>query len=320
MSQSQTGISRRRILAAGGGLAIAAMVDGVGVAAASVPSSPRFDLTQASHDLFRDKPLARPTVMQSFTFDNANQRLFVAQLADDAPAAAGNLCVTQLNFSGDPVGQMSLTGFGHGVSIGAEPVGSDSYLWTEVDAVDGWGTRLARFPFVDGATVDHTSGSLQKHQPITGADRFTCAVDPVNERLIVRYRTSDKQFRFAAYDIADVRADIYSRRLADVAQPAGLGNFQGYTAFGEYLYLLDGDPYDPDTNPPPGNTFVNSVSLNGGPLTREPTNAGGSLVYREPEGMAVYRTVAGEPRLFLGFASENPGDRRCNIFYKNVLV
>jgi hypothetical protein len=137
MSQPRTGISRRRILAAGGGLAVAAMVDGAGVAAASVPSSPRFDLTQASHDLFRDKPLARPTVMQSFTFDNVNRRLFVAQLADDADA--GNLCVTQLDFSGNQVGQMSLTGFGHGVSIGVEAAGSDSYLWTEVDAVDGWG-------------------------------------------------------------------------------------------------------------------------------------------------------------------------------------
>ncbi len=281
----------------------------------AVPSSPRFDLTQASHDLFRHKPLSLPTVMQSFTFDNANQRLFVAQLSD----GDSNLCVTQLSFSGERVGQMSLTGFGHGVSIGVEPVGSDSYLWTEVDAVDGWGTRLARFRFVDGAEIDHTSGSLQKHQPIAGVDRFTCAVDPVNQRLIMRYRTIDKQFRFAVYDIADVRAGIYSRRLADIAQPAGLGNFQGYTAYGEYLYLLDGDYYDAD-NPPPGNTFVNSVSLNGGPLTREPTNAGGSLVYREPEGMAVYRTEAGEPRLFLGFASGEEGDRRCNIFYKNVLV
>jgi hypothetical protein len=65
---------------------------------------------------------------------------------------------------------------------------------------------------------------------------------------------------------------------------------------------------------------VNCVSLNGGPLTRVPTNAGGSLVFREPEGMAVYRTVAGEPRLFLGFASGEEGDRRCDAFYKNVLV
>jgi hypothetical protein len=66
---------------------------------------------------------------------------------------------------------------------------------------------------------------------------------------------------------------------------------------------------------------VSSVDLNGGgSFVRVRTNAGGSLDYREPEGMAVYRTVAGETRLFLGFASGASGARKANIFYKNVLV
>jgi hypothetical protein len=121
------------------------------------------------------------------------------------------------------------------------------------------------------------------------------------------------------YDIADVRNGVYDRRLADIAQPTGLGTFQGYTAYGEHLYLLDGNAYS-DGNPDPGNTHVSSVSFNGGPLTRVITKAGRSLTYREPEGMAVYRTDAGETRLCLGFASGGPGARRANIFYKNVLV
>jgi hypothetical protein len=65
---------------------------------------------------------------------------------------------------------------------------------------------------------------------------------------------------------------------------------------------------------------VSSVRLNGGAFTRVPTNAGGSLTYREPEGMAVYQTVAGDVRLFLGFASGASGARRADIFYKNALV
>jgi hypothetical protein len=35
---------------------------------------------------------------------------------------------------------------------------------------------------------------------------------------------------------------------------------------------------------------------------------------------AVYRTTAGETRLFLGFASGDSGDRRANLFYKNALT
>jgi hypothetical protein len=318
-----TGISRRRMLAAGGGIA-AAVAGGTLLtgrpAAASVPPSQRFDLTQPSFDLFRKKALFQQTVMQSFTFDNVNRRLFVAQLKNGAAAADnGDLCITQLDFAGNQLGHMFLTGFGHGVSIGVEPAGSTSFLWTEVDSVDTRGTKLARFPFANGQTLDHTSGTLQKHAPVPGADTVTCATDPINNRLVMRYRLNGA-FRFAAYDIADIRAGAYDRVLADIAQPSGLGTFQGYAVYGQYVYMLDGDPYS-DSNPPPGNAHVSSVDLNGGgSFTRVQTNAGGSLDYREPEGMAVYRTVAGETRLFLGFASGGTGARLANMFYKNVLV
>lgn len=56
---------------------------------------------------------------------------------------------------------------------------------------------------------------------------------------------------------------------------------------------------------------------------RSLTKAGESLVYREPEGMAVYRTADGETRLFFGFGSRSSLDninRYANIFSKNVLV
>lgn len=72
--------------------------------------------------------------------------------------------------------------------------------------------------------------------------------------------------------------------------------------------MLDGNAYSA-MNPSPGNAHVSSVDLNtGGSLTRVQTNAGGTLIFREPEGMAVYRTTAGETRLLLGFASGVTGD------------
>jgi hypothetical protein len=334
----RAGISRRRLFAVGGGAAATAVggallagragpgrpVTARGVAGQSstalVPTSPRFDLTQPSYDLFRKRSLVQGTVMQSFTFDIVNRRLFVAQLRSGAASAAnGNLCVMQLDFAGNRLGHMFLNGFGHGVSIGVEPVGATSFLWTEVDSVNSRGTRLARFPFRSGQTLDRTSSVLRKHRPIPGADTVTCATDPVNERLVMRYRLNGA-FRYAAYALADIRAGAYDRKLADIAQPAGLGTFQGYAVFGRYVYMLDGDSYS-SSNPRPGNAHVSSVDLNGGgSFVRVPTNAGGSLDYREPEGMAVYRTAAGQTRLFLGFASGSTGARKANIFYKNVLV
>ncbi|MGH3392968.1 MAG: teichoic acid biosynthesis protein C, partial [Actinomadura sp.] len=291
---------------------------------------------QPSHDLFRHQPLFHQTVMQSFTFDNVNRRLFVAQLRNGGSSDAnGDLCITQLEFDGSRRGHMHLNGFGHGVSIGVEPAGSASVLWTEAGPVthvgetnSARGTQLGRVLFTDGLELHWNDPRVQKHKPIPDADMITCATDPINNRLVMRHhRKGDPgdEFRFAAYRITDLNDRRYDRKLADIAQtrpqrpPAPSPTFQGFAVYGQYVYMLDGDSYD--KVPEPGNAFVSSIDLNGsGSFDRVPTNAGGSLDHREPEGMAVYRTVDDETRLFLGFASGEPDDRRANIFYKNVLV
>lgn len=324
MHEHAAKLSRRGLFQAGGSAA-AAVVLGVGfapLAAAAVPTSKRFDLSAPSYDLFRHKTLRDETVQQSFTFDNANRRLFVVQRKNGSAAAAGDLAVTQLDFAGNQVGYMYLTGFGHGVSIGVEPVGTASYLWTEVDAnSNGYGRRLARFPFAHGTTLANSSGALQKFTPVANATEHTCAVDPVNGRLVVRYHL-DGAKRFAVHELDRASAGDFSAALADFAQPP-LGDpapvFQGYTAYGQYLYLLDGESYDAS---PTLNSRLTAVDLDTGAIKQGPviTRAGESLTFREPEGMAVYQTAAGEPRLFLGFASGESGDRRSNLFYKNTLI
>lgn len=289
---------------------------------AAVPNSPRFDLTKPSYDLFRSKPLYDDTVQQGFAFDNKNRRLFVSQRRNGASAESGDLCITQLDFSGKTLGHMYLKGFGHGVSFGAQGSGSATYLWTEVDAnANGYGKRLARFKFVNGATVTKSSSSLQKFTPVKAGTEHTCAVDTVNNRLVVRYNTSGGK-RIAVFDLAKATKGDFSAPLVDFKQPLPKTkgkNFQGYTAYGKYLYLLWGDSYDASKEL---NSQVASVDMNTGKVVQGPviTRAGSTLSFREPEGMAIYQTAAGEVRLFLGFASGKAGDRRSNLFYKNALV
>ncbi|MEV5610275.1 teichoic acid biosynthesis protein C [Streptomyces sp. NPDC052225] len=323
---SPSPLTRRGLLKAGGGLGLAALGLGLGApsASASVPSSQRFDLTQPSYDLFRSKTLHDSTVQQGFAFDNVNRRLFVAQRTDGSSETGGDLCITQLDFAGNYVGYMHLQGFGHGVSFGAQGLGSDTYLWTEVDAnSNGYGTRLARFKFTDGQTLGSTSSLLTKYAPISTANEYTCAIDPVTNRLIVRYNISGDGKHIAAYDLAKASLGDFSGRLVDFKQPA-LGTrsatFQGYTAYGQYLYVMTGDSYDVTGGVV--NSEVLSINMNTGAVAEAPviTNAGSTLSFREPEGLAIYKTVDGEVRLFLGFASGDAGDRRSNLFYKNVLV
>ncbi|GAA3731158.1 hypothetical protein GCM10022225_11230 [Plantactinospora mayteni] len=138
-------VSRRNLLAAGGGAALGALTAGATatasptstaattptstaaaapIAVAALPTSRRFDLTDGSDPLFREKALRNGTVLQSIAFDNVNRRIYTAQvlqggvqLAEPASVsganrnAAGDLCVTQLDFAGNQLGQMYLLGF-----------------------------------------------------------------------------------------------------------------------------------------------------------------------------------------------------------------
>jgi hypothetical protein len=309
------------VLVLGGSPAGAAADPAVGTA--DLPASKRFDLTAPSYDLFRHKRLKDGTVMQSFGFDMANKRLFTVQLKNGSSADEnGDLVVNRLDFAGNIKGHMYLKGFGHGVAIGVEPSGSASYLWVEVDPTgeSARGTRLARFRFVDGATLANTSSALTKYRPISGISNVSATIDPVNNRLAMRYHKGG--WRIAVYRLSDVKARRYGSRLADIAQPSQGGEtFQGYALYGRYLYTYYGNPYGGD-NPAPGNARLSTVDLNTGKRVAGPTltKAGGTLTYREPEGLAIYRTASGQVRLFLGIASGRSGDRRANLFYNNALV
>ncbi|MFA1549592.1 phage baseplate protein [Actinomadura chokoriensis] len=299
--------------------------------AASLPTSQRFDLTKPSYDLFRGKSLQDGTVMQSFAFDQVNKRLFTAQVSSGSGSdARGDLTITQLDFKGNKLGYMRLKGYGHGVSIGVEPSGTASYLWTETNAVQftdangntsSRGKNLARFKFVNGTTLTNSSSALTKYTPVSGQGSVTASIDPINNRLAMRYQKSG-QWRIAVWKLSDLKARNYSAKLADIAQPATVSgiSFQGYALYGSYVYLYHGSAYSA-SNPKPGNTYLSAVDLNTGKLVGKPflTGAGSTLSYREAEGLAIYK-AGSQVRLFLGFASGSSGARKANLFYKNALV
>ncbi|MEU4520343.1 teichoic acid biosynthesis protein C [Amycolatopsis sp. NPDC024027] len=316
-------LSRRSLFRAGAATAVAlgsgALLAGTAAAAEELPASPYIDITQPSYDLFRSKMLHESHhVMQGFAFDNVNRRLFIVQAQNGT--SGDDLCVSQLSFSGELLGSMHLNHAGHGVSLGVEPVGTASYLWMECDAdgttTESRGTALARFKFVDGGTP-----AVKKF--LTGSKNITCATDPVYRRMVVR-RDEDGRMWFSVFPLAKAVAGDFSEPLAHFPQPSLSSSgvvFQGYTILGSSLYILDGaghaDAADIDS-------YVTRVDMKTGEVKeRAITRAGESLVWREPEGMAVYRTADGETRLFLGFGSRSSVDnvnRYANLFYKNVLV
>ncbi|MFJ4846323.1 MULTISPECIES: Tat pathway signal sequence domain protein [unclassified Streptomyces] len=356
MSETSPVLSRRQLIKwTGGALGVTALGSAAvalsGGTASAVSASARFDLTDASDELFREIWLQETRVLQSFSFDNTNKHLYAVglvqggrQLPGESRAytgtereANGDLCVTRLDLTGAIIGRMYLKGFGHGVSIAAEPSGNSAYLWTETDSVQaldsatgqyiGWGTRLARFKFANGAVLTPTSPQLTKYSPVAGADRTTIAIDPVNSRLAVRHRpgSTGSTFKYNLYDLATFTAGTFTP-LATMTQPAGLGTFQGFTSLGQYLYLIDGNSYS-DSNPSPGNTYITSVDWNTGTTKqRELTKAGTSLLFREPEGLAIQIPNTADTtkcRLVMGFASsasDTDSNRKASFYYKDSLV
>lgn len=297
------------------------------VAVAQIPDSKRFDLTTPSHDLWRHKKTAAYTVQQSMTFDNVNRRLFIVNRRNGASTTSGDLTISEVDFSGNLLGSMDLLACGHGVNIAAEPVGSETYIWSETDAAaSGYGTALWRFKFEDGKTLDPAKDDRERIKPLEKFERGTATIDPVYERFVVRYQY-DKSMYIAVWDLDDAVSGNFSKPLVDWKIPnvkddlgAMTGVNQGYAVYGRYLYLLTGESYEASGGKL--NSQVLSMDLNTGELVQGPvmTKAGSTLEFREPEGLAIYKTKDGEARLFLGFASGVAGDRRSNLFYKNVLV
>lgn len=317
-------LSRRGLIRAGAGASLAAVGIGAGTqsASAAVPGSQRFDLTQPSYDLFRSANTHGPRVQQSFAFDWVNKWLFVATKRSGSPESAGDLCINKMDFHGNYISYMHLNGFGHGVAFAALPDGSGTELWIECDANgSGYGQALAPIRYAAGTSLNSPAASAA-YRPISGALEYTCSVDPVYQRVIVRYHTSAGK-RIAVYPLSAFQNRSFGSPLVDFKQPSIPGTPQGYTLYGSYMYFLTGDHYPGDGTPTgDGNAHITSIDINTGTVKQGPvlTKAGSTLFWREPEGLAIYRTDGGESRLFLGFATGQEGDRRSSIFYKKALI
>ncbi|MGD1217461.1 Teichoic acid biosynthesis protein C (Precursor) [Streptomyces krungchingensis] len=277
------------------------------------------DLTTPSERwLWKKDTLREPTILQSFAFDEVNGHLYVLQVTEGG-GEAGDLCLTRLDRDGDRLGHMYLPGFGHGVSMGVQNASDGTvWIWTEADAVHGYGQGVTRFRFVDGAT--RTRAQVHVRRPVPGSTHNQPAVCMATRRIAVRHRV-DGVPRYRVWDLDAFVAGDDTTHLADFPQtgahPDPAVPFQGYALHGDHLYQLAGAAYDDIANPPSGhgNTYVSRLDVRTGALVqRARTEAGYSLDHREPEGLAVRH--ADGLRLCIGLASGERGARRFSVYCK----
>jgi hypothetical protein len=327
---SNRSVSRRGILKAGAGAAAllaggAAPLLTATPAGATVPDSGKFVLDGTGGNPIWKRSLHANWAFQSFGYDNVNQHIYFLQhnSTNTALEYFGDIWVTKTDLAGNELGSMALHGFGHGVSIGVEPYQGKVYLWTETfgtgaDNEHFYGTRMGRFEFRDGVTLETADTSIQDRMPTISDEVHNPqpTIDPSTSRLLVRYASGvTGTHRVVAFDLDDARNGNLAdgNRLIERALPDTTYAFQGFTAYGRYGYVIEGNPN--------GFSWITTIDLNdvGSSIVEEfETQAGQSLPNREPEGMAIW--LAPQPRLCFGFESNDGGVRQASVFFKDQLT
>jgi hypothetical protein len=279
---------------------------------------------------------------------SSSQIAVTASIGGDQHATSGDMCLTRHDITtGAVTGYMYLLGFGHGVSLGIEPANGSTpaYVWTEAGSgQSGYGQEFVRFPFADQTVLWTSHPSVQRFgSPDPAATSMTPSVDAAHNLLVIRYALGSDHW-FAAYDLPSAVATantgtlpaplaqiqqpaLYKYTDAGVPDPTTPATFQGFTSYGQYVYMLDGDPR---TSTPNGTLtgvdkwaiHTTSFDLNGtqndpttGYIKTTHSEADVDANPREPEGMAIY-TGSGAPRLCFGITNNNGSTRQFDLYYK----
>lgn len=287
----------------------------------------RFSVSETGRQALPEVSLLHHTVHQQIAYDNENGLLYVSQMMHGgvqlagettAPSTAarllqGDIVINRLNATtGVRTGWMICRGMGHG-HFGVEPVGPDTYIWSEAASapiVDtGTGRKIARFKFVDQAIVNSGSTGMEMFNPLPTMIGLQPVLDLPTRRIAVRWLDPADGNRawYDTYNMDDMRAGIYTR-LSRTPQSTAVtgslpGAFQSHALFGPYHYILTGSAYD-TTNPSPGNSYIVAIHIpDGVRVDQVPNTTATALTLREPEGLTVRYTDQG-PQLAFAFGTQ----------------
>lgn len=287
--------------------------------------------------------------MSQVAYLRSGSQVAVTQaIGGDDHAESGDLCLTRHDLTtGAVTGFMYLLGFGHGVSLGIEPANGSApaQVWTEAGAgKSGYGQEVVRFPFTDQGVLWTSHPAVRRFgSPDPAATSMTPSVDVDHNLLVIRYALGSAHW-FAAYDLAATVATagtetlpaplariqqppLYKYKADGTPDPTTPATFQGFTSYGQYVYMLDGDPRI--STPSATLTGVDkyaihttSFDLNGtgnlpatGYVKSTHSEADAAADPREPEGMAIY-TGGGAPRLCFGITNNAGSTRQFDLYYK----
>ncbi|MFD8971256.1 MULTISPECIES: hypothetical protein [Streptomyces] len=314
------------------------------------------DLSGVTGRLIQTVDLRDNPAPQAIATDPKNKWIFVLQLESSGTAdkKSGNMYLNRINrLTGEPDGQMQLKGFGHGLSLGAVPDGTDTILWTECGSsaaaplhftVDfAFGKAVTHFTFKAGDELDAaTIPASQKFTPPGSTAGVGPSYDPTTNLLTVMYHKDGKR-QFTRYDATLAAAGTWTPVGTTFVMPDNEKavppdvptkpypvetelTAQGFQTLGGILYAYHWAPFQKAVagRKNPGYAYITaydwSDTWTGGERPRlhqaMVTSAPG-LTHREPEGLAVeIDPDTQETRLLFGFSDTVPpttGERNVTI-------
>lgn len=327
------------------GLVEPAPVTAAPLAVAGPPALP----SGADHQVNAAFRLGGKTVAQSFAYDNTTNLIYTAQVDSNRNAEKqGDLLITRICNSGTSrqFGTIHLRDFGHGTSLGVEPVQrdaarrncpakpADAYLWLEVDSQPnsegrGCGKKLARIRYHSGWTYTYSDGAItvsdgrgkpvdgdaRVFDPLSGATMVSPVYDPSTDQVLVHY-FRDHTWTYALFDRSDLlthgdeATDLLAPGLAapSPSEPDKTKKeyFQGVAFSGDWIYTLVGYRDRAITRITAFKTDGTSVSS---AVVSAAVHQKLTRTYGtyEPEGMAVRILADGTPRLRWGMSVGKSG-------------
>ncbi|WP_225799085.1 hypothetical protein [Streptomyces sp. NK15101] len=244
------------------------------------------DLSGVTGRLIQTVDLVKGPAPQAIATDTRNGYVFVLQMESGSQEdiEQGNMRLNRIDrLTGRVIDSMQLKGFGHGISMGVEPQGTETYVWTEVGPLhlskraDGtvkaaFGKAVTRFLYQENTILDGNSPTLRKFTPPGSTSSTGPSIDPVNNLLCVMYHKDGKR-TFTRYDLAAAAAGnwvpvgttfvmrdcdglpstcVDEETTPPVPSPYPLEarlTSQGFTVLGDVLYWYQWAPYFVDEDP-----------------------------------------------------------------------
>lgn len=164
----------------------------------------RFNLSDYTPSYVTDLALSTTAASQCTTY--LENYMYTCQETSTSPTGFSSYVLNRTDLAGNFLDSMFIKNGGHGSAIGLEASGDDIYVWSFL-----WGSKgsykLARFPYVSGATIDDTEATTVYYDPFT-TDYLYPFINHEQDKMIIKRSPSGSPGVVEVRNLSDVKNGV----------------------------------------------------------------------------------------------------------------